>query len=126
MQQDLAFRALTPGPDLSDSTFVILTARENLGGRPGAAVHAVWALALLVEGRTEFTTAGHGSIGAGQAQATVGVGSANSHVMVSLVTDPGAPVAVSWIERADDSFTVHLTGAVVNETVLSYFVVDPV
>jgi hypothetical protein len=47
-------------------------------------------------------------------------------VTVSLVTDPGAPVAVSWIERAENSFTVHLTGAVANDTVLSYLVVDPV
>ena len=43
---------------------------------------------------------------------------------VSLVTDPGGAVAVSWIERADETFTVHLTGAVVGETVFSYFVVD--
>jgi hypothetical protein len=43
---------------------------------------------------------------------------------VSLTSNPGAPVAVSWIDRGDGEFTVHLTGAVVDETGLSFFIGD--
>ena len=46
-------------------------------------------------------------------------------MLVSLVTDPGAAVGVSWVERGDTAFTVHLTGAVAQETVFGWFLVEP-
>jgi hypothetical protein len=79
-----------------------------------------------------FMPIGTGTILAGQRGAVVtnaaaGVG---SHIAVTLVgptrdkdVKPGQ--AVEWIERAAGSFTVHLTGAVDQNTPFTYTVVNP-
>ncbi len=48
-----------------------------------------------------------------------------SHVMVTL-TSESSDAAVAWVDRAESSFTVHLTAKVPDDTSFSYFVVDAV
>ena len=90
---------------------------------------------LVVTGgaRTDalFMPVGNGSILAGQQTAVVTDGAAGlgSHISVALVGSPARndhkPPAVSWIERATGSFTVHLTDAVDFDTPLTYTIVNP-
>ena len=102
-----------------------LEAIKNGDGN-GAAIYAAGNVGLVVEGRSKFITVGFRSIPDNADQLTVsGVFvSSDSHVSASLITNPGAAVAVSWIDRGDGEFTIHLTGQVVGETGLSFFIAD--
>lgn len=86
--------------------------------------------ALVVNGRSAFSTVGSAVIPAGSESAFVpnlAVGE-KSHITVTLVSDPG-PRQLSWVERSPGSgFTVHLTSAPRRrrpETALTYMIVEP-
>ena len=86
-------------------------------------------VALQVRGRARFSTAGSATIPAGTD--TVFVSNAavteESHVSVTLVSDPGSR-QVAWVERSPGSgFTVHTTGQAKKtpETALTYLIVEP-
>ena len=91
---------------------------------------------LVVTGgsRTDalFMPVGTGSIPAGQRTAVVANPAADlaSHISVVLVGPTGKidvkpGEAVSWIERAAGSFTIHLTGPVDLDTPFTYTIVNP-
>ena len=87
-------------------------------------------IALAVSGRSRFGTAGSAVIPAGQSsvfvenQAVTG----DSHISVTLVSDPGRR-ELGWVERSPGSgFTVHLTDAPPPrrpETSLTYLIIEP-
>ena len=79
-----------------------------------------------------FMPVGTGSIPAGQRTAVVANPAADlaSHISVVLVGPTGKidvkpGEAVSWIERAAGSFTIHLTGPVDLDTPFTYTIVNP-
>ena len=84
---------------------------ERTEDGPYAALHGVGEDGFLVEGRIRTNRSGYAHVPAGADHASVDQLTAVevSHVGVSLLTDPGAAVAASWIERGTDSFTVRLT-----------------
>jgi hypothetical protein len=104
---------------------------EVLGGDPDSTdpePPSGWA--LVVNGRSVFSTVGSAVIPAGDASAFVpnlAVG-ATSHITVTLTSDPG-PRQLGWVERSPGSgFTVHLTPAPKKrrpETTLTYMVAEP-
>lgn len=85
-------------------------------------------IALLVRGKSMFSTAGSAVIPAGQSSVFVANGAvtSESHISVTLVGNPGVR-ALQWVERAPGTgFTVHLTTAGPKPaTPLTYFVVEP-
>lgn len=92
------------------------------------------AAALHVEGRSKFSTAGPGTIPAGQDSAFVGnpFVTSSSHITVTLTADPGQasstpgtkPVVV-WVERQPGTgFVVHLTRPVRSPTPFTYLIVE--
>jgi hypothetical protein len=86
--------------------------------------------ALEVVGRARFSTAGTAVIPAGQSSAFVANAAvtADSHISVTLVSDPGSR-SLHWIERdAGNGFTVRLTSAPVNKrpgTTFTYLITEP-
>jgi hypothetical protein len=86
-------------------------------------------IALNVEGKAAFATAGNGVIEAGQSQITVSRQfhvTSDSHITVTLTGNPGNQAAVEWIERtAGVGFTIHLNKRLANKTPFSYFIVEP-
>lgn len=102
----------------------LVATREGSG--EGAAVHAIGDVGLVVEGRSKFITVGFRTIPGDADHVTVSdvFVSGASHVSVSLTSNPGAPVAISWVDRGEGEFTVHLTGQVVDETEISFFIAD--
>lgn len=86
--------------------------------------------ALVVRGRSLFSTAGSAVIPAGQNSVFVANPDVaeDSHVSVTLVSDPGQRT-IRWVERDPGSgFTVHLSFAPVrqrSETHLTYLIVGP-
>jgi hypothetical protein len=86
--------------------------------------------ALWVEGRSRFSTAGGDVVPAGQTSVFVAneAVTADSHISVTLVSDPGSR-SVRWIERdPGNGFTVHMSSAPPPqrlEILLTYFVVEP-
>lgn len=96
----------------------------------------VWALnsqggfGLAVGGKSAFDTVGTGVVPAGQSSGFVAEGqvTADSHISVTLASDPGDRT-IRWIERNPGSgFTVHLTTAPPSKrpaTSLTYLVVEP-
>ena len=88
------------------------------------------AVALLVRGKSAFSTAGSAVVPAGQESVFVenAAVTGDSHVSVTLTNDPGDR-GVSWVDRDPGSgFTVHLTGAPLPrrpETSLTYLIVEP-
>lgn len=106
------------------------------GGEVGVKAISTQGSALLVEGRASFTTAGSGSIPAGQDSASVGNSkvTALSHVTVTFTGDPGQassapgsrPVVV-WVERQPGTgFVVHMSRGVRFATPFTYLIVEPV
>lgn len=87
-------------------------------------------LALAVRGKSAFSTAGSAVVPAGQESVFVenAAVTGNSHITVTLTTDPGDR-QVSWVDRDPGSgFTVHLTQAPPPrrpETSLTYLIVEP-
>ena len=87
-------------------------------------------LALEVTGRARFSTAGAGAVPQGQNSAFVAneAVTANSHVTVTLVGNPGSR-QLQWVERNSGlGFTVHLTSAPPPgrpETDFTYLIVEP-
>ena len=91
---------------------------ENTAGGPG----------LQVVGQASFSTIGSAEIPRGSAAVAIAAPAitANSHVTVTLVGDPGPPVVVQWIERQPGvGFVVHLTGKVTGTTPFTYFSAEP-
>lgn len=86
-------------------------------------------MALQVLGRSSFSTMGIGEVVRGQDSAWVDDPSVTkeSHIMVTLTSDPKSEAAVSWVNRKKGlGFTVHLTHAVVKRTDFTYFIVEPI
>jgi hypothetical protein len=87
-------------------------------------------IALKARGKSAFSTAGSAVIPAGRNSAFVPntAVTANSHISVTLASDPG-PREVRWVERSPGSgFTVHLSPAPPPsrpETTLTYLIVEP-
>jgi hypothetical protein len=86
--------------------------------------------ALVVRGKSLFSTAGSAVIPAGQNSVFVANAdvAGDSHISVTLVSDPG-PRAIRWVERDEGSgLTVHLSSAPLRqrpETHLTYLIVGP-
>ncbi len=86
-------------------------------------------LALEVIGKSRFSTAGWGTVPAGTNSAGVADSavSAKSHIIVTLISDPG-PRQLLWVERQPGTgFTVHLTSAPPPQrpaTDFTYLIVD--
>jgi hypothetical protein len=100
---------------------------NNLGNLTGSPDNGT---ALRVRGKALFSTAGSATIPAGSDHVDVAVGSglvtANSHISVTLASDPGTDIYVVWVQRNPGaSFTVHLNKNVPTRTRLTYFVVEP-
>lgn len=126
------------GPCEGESTGTGVIGRSDAGTgvrgdcRRGTGVEAVSGdgLALDVVGRARFSTAGSAVIPAGAESVFVAnpAVTANSHIQVTLVSDPGAR-QVRWVERSPGSgFTVHLSSAPLPrrpETSLTYLIVEP-
>ena len=85
-------------------------------------------VALAVNGRSHFDTAGAGVIRAGARSAFVAAPAvtADSHVSVTLTRDPGPDNAVQWVEPAPNAggFTVHLLRRVRRDTSLTFLIVE--
>jgi hypothetical protein len=103
------------------------------GAGTALTAHALAAggIGLEVIGPSRFSTAGSATIPAGQESAFVassGV-TGESHISVTLASDPG-PRTVRWVERSPGSgFVVHLSSAPPSkrpETHLTYLIVEPV
>jgi hypothetical protein len=87
-------------------------------------------LALLVDGTSAFSTVGSAVIAAGRNAVYVAnkAVTPNSHISVTLVSDPG-PRQVRWVRRRPgQGFDLHLTPASPSErpeTSLTYMIVEP-
>jgi hypothetical protein len=86
-------------------------------------------IALRVEGKAAFATAGNGEIQHGLSHISVPEThvTAKSHITVALTGNPGNHAAVHWVERtAGVGFTIHLTNKLAHKTPFSYLVVEPI
>lgn len=86
-------------------------------------------IALQVEGKAKFSTAGNDVVAAGANAKTVTVPAATeqSYISITLHDNPG-PRQLKWVERHDGSFTVHFAGGPPGqrpEVHFSYLVVEP-
>lgn len=98
----------------------------------GVGVHGVCpdGFALKVDGKSAFSTAGAAVIPTGQSSVFVPDAdvTGDSHISVTLVSDPGDR-AVRWVDRTSGSgFTVHLSSAPPSKrpaTSLTYLIVEP-
>lgn len=112
---------------------------ETFGQGPGTGVQGISGtgigveaisengLALRVQGRAAFSAVGSAAVPAGQSSVFVADAavSADSHIAVTLTSDPGRR-AVRWVERAPESgFTVHLMAPGPQEVALTYSIVEP-
>jgi hypothetical protein len=85
-------------------------------------------IALNVEGKAVFATAGNSVIQAGLSNITVPETHVTpvSHITVTLTGNPGNNAAVEWIERtAGVGFIIHFSKKLANKTSFSYFIVEP-
>ena len=126
------------GPCEGDSTGTGVLGRSDAGIAVhgdcprGTAVKGVSddGLALDVVGKARFSTAGSSVVPEGQSTAFVSNAAvtADSHITVTPVSDPGN-VHVAWVERDPGSgFTVHLSDKVKNKgpaLALTYLIVEP-
>ena len=126
------------GPCEGDSTGTGVFGRSDAGTGVrgdcprGTGVEAVSeeGLALDVVGKASFSTAGSGVVPAGANSGFVPAPAvtADSHISVTLASDPGER-ELRWVERSPGSgFTVHLSSAEKKkrpETALTYLVVEP-
>jgi hypothetical protein len=86
-------------------------------------------IALKVEGKTAFATAGNGVIQAGLSQITVPETNvtSESHITVTLTGNPGNQAAVHWIKRiAGVGFEIHFSNMLANNATFSYLIVEPI
>lgn len=86
-------------------------------------------IALKVEGKAAFATAGNGLIQAGMSHVTVPETrvTSQSHITVTLTGNPGHHAAVDWIERiAGVGFVIHLSKKLAHKTPFSYLIVEPI
>jgi hypothetical protein len=104
-----------------------MSAMETGLGQPGTPDGG---LALDVIGKARFSTAGAATVpqGASSVQVLDPAVTANSHISVTLVSDPGSR-ALRWIERLPGSFTAHFEGggkpSTRPETDFTYLIVEP-
>jgi hypothetical protein len=95
----------------------------------GIAAASQRGIALGVEGRSAFATAGNGVMPAGTSRiavAQVNVTS-QSHITVTLTGNPGNEASVHWVERtAAVGFEIHLSNHLARETPFSYLIVEPI
>jgi len=100
--------------------------------KAGSGVDAVnldGGIALMVDGRAAFSTAGGGVITqsstAGTEFAVLNAAvTRTSHVTVTLLSNPGS-VTVSWVElQPGVGFTIHLSAAPQKELQFSYLIVE--
>ena len=85
-------------------------------------------IALNVEGKAVFATAGNGVIQAGLSNITIRETHVTpvSHITVTLTGNPGNQAAVEWIERtAGVGFKIHFSKKLAHNTSFSYFIVEP-
>jgi hypothetical protein len=96
------------------------------GGIGVLAEHTGSGRGLAVKGRASFSSCGTDAISAGGTSKTVNnpAITANSHITVTLATDPGS-AQVLWVQRQAGSFTLHLTRSVSNATSFTYLIVEP-
>jgi hypothetical protein len=107
-----------------------------LSGDAGTAVSAEnegTGTALSVSGRTRFSTAGSGTIPAGQDSVFVGNAAVTnqSHITVTLTGNPGVPlsgfpIVIHWVERMPGSgFMLRMTRRVGPATPFTYLIIEP-
>lgn len=101
-------------------------AASSDGGVGVLAEHTGIGRGLVVKGRAGFSSCGSDTIAAGGTSKTVNnlAATANSHITVTLTTNPGS-AQVLWVQRQAGSFTLHLTRSVTNATSFTYLIVEP-
>ncbi len=84
-------------------------------------------IALDVVGEARFSTIGDGIVSDKRDEATIidAAVSPDTHVMVTLISDPGKGNAFSWVDGADGAFTVHLASKAKGDKSFTYFVLQP-
>lgn len=96
-------------------------------GGPGGLPLPDGGLALAVEGKARFSTAGSGVVPVRADAATVSnpAVTADSHITVTFTGDPGR-ASVAWVERQPGSgFIVHLSGKSRWAVPFTYLIVEP-
>jgi len=96
----------------------------------GVAAGSLEGRALEVFGPAAFSTAGAGSVPAGQTSGFVAntTVTGDSHISVTIVSDPGDR-SVRWVQRtATSGFRIHLTGPAKNKPAVSFtfLITEPV
>lgn len=113
-------RAISPG---DRPAVFALSGIEAEGGQDGV-------LALDVVGKARFSTAGAATVPQGQNSVFVANAAvtSDSHISITLVSDPG-PRQLRWIQRTGGSgFTVHFAGGPPGQrpaTQFTYLIVEP-
>jgi hypothetical protein len=112
---------------------------ETFGQGPGTGVQGISGtgigveaisengLALRVQGRAAFSAVGSASVPTGQSSVLVAnpTVTADSHIAITLTSDPGRR-SVLWVERAPGSgFIVHLTAPAQGALGLTYSILEP-
>jgi hypothetical protein len=100
-------------------------AASAAGGIGVLAEHSRSGRGLAVNGRAAFSSCGSDTIAAGRTSKTVtnAAVTTNSHITVTLTTDPGS-AQILWVQKQTGSFTIHLTRAVTNATSFTYLIVE--
>lgn len=105
-----------------------ITSAQGIGVE--ARTHSPDGIALVVNGPSKFSTAGSAVVPAGQNSVFVAndTVTGDSHISVTLVSDPGSR-SVLWIQRnPGNGFTVHMSSASPTKrpaTSFTYLVVEP-
>jgi len=100
------------------------TATEGIGV---VAEHTGTGRGLAVKGRAGFSACGSATISARRSFKVVNdpAVTLDSHITVTLTSDPGASAQVLWLQRQVGSFRLQLTRSVVNGTTFTYLIVEP-
>ena len=86
-------------------------------------------IALRVEGKAAFATAGNGAIGGGLSHIAVPEThvTPESHITVTLTSDPGHEATVHWVERNPGvGFVIHFSKKLAKKTSFSYLIIEPI
>jgi hypothetical protein len=85
-------------------------------------------IALRVEGKAAFATAGNGAIGPGLSHIAVPEThvTSDSHITVTLTDDPGNQATVQWVKRNAVGFVIHFSKKLAKKTPFSYLIVEPI
>lgn len=116
----------TAGAAPGDAPGVVAFSGLAAGG-PGGLPLPDGGLALAVEGKARFSTAGSGVVPARASAVTVSneAITAASHITVTFTGDPGR-ASVAWVERqAGSGFIVHLAGRSPRDVPFTYLIVEP-